>query len=89
MLFLLVFALAEGLCWARTAERQTSRMRVKYLKSVLRQDVGFFDTQAVDSSSTYQVVSTISADSNSIQIAIGEKVSLPMLSSIIFVFVVE
>lgn len=67
-------AFVEGLCWARTAERQTARMRVKYLKSVLRQDVGFFDTQAADSSTTYEVVTTISSDSNAIQIAIGEKI---------------
>ncbi|XP_057461232.1 putative multidrug resistance protein [Actinidia eriantha] len=82
-------AFVEGLCWARTAERQTSRMRVKYLKSVLRQDVGFFDTQAVDSSATYQVVSTISADSNSIQIAIGEKIpdSIAYMSSFFFCFI--
>ncbi|KAL1811502.1 hypothetical protein ACET3Z_021567 [Daucus carota] len=67
-------AFVEGLCWARTADRQTSRMRVEYLKSVLRQDVGFFDTEAADSSITFQVVSTISSDSNTIQIAIGEKI---------------
>lgn len=72
--FSLVFNFAEGLCWARTADRQTSQMRVEYLKSVLRQDVGFFDTQAADSSITFQVVSTISSDSSTIQIAIGEKV---------------
>ncbi|XP_027172288.1 putative multidrug resistance protein [Coffea eugenioides] len=67
-------AFVEGLCWARTAERQTSRMRLEYLKSVLRQDVGFFDTQAADSSTTFQVVTTISADSNTIQVTIGEKI---------------
>ncbi|KAK4484362.1 hypothetical protein RD792_006939 [Penstemon davidsonii] len=67
-------AFIEGLCWARTAERQTSRMRVEYLKSVLRQEVGFFDTQAADSSTTFQVVSTISSDSNTIQITMGEKI---------------
>lgn len=72
--FLLAFNFAEGLCWARTADRQTSRMRVEYLKSVLRQDVGFFDTQAADSSITFQVVSTISSDSSTVQVAIGEKV---------------
>ncbi|XP_052178929.1 ABC transporter B family member 15-like [Diospyros lotus] len=79
-------AFVEGLCWARTAERQTSRMRIKYLKSVLRQEVGFFDTQAADSSKTYQVVSTISSDSNSIQVAIGEKIPdcLAALSSFFF-----
>ncbi|KAK3037124.1 hypothetical protein RJ639_031543 [Escallonia herrerae] len=77
---------AEGLCWARTAERQTSRMRLAYLKSVLKQDVGFFDTQAADSSTTYQVVSTISSDSSTIQVAIGEKIPncLAYLSSFFF-----
>ncbi|KAL8506135.1 hypothetical protein ACS0TY_017119 [Phlomoides rotata] len=67
-------AFIEGLCWARTAERQTSRMRIEYLKSVLKQEVGFFDAQAADSSATYQVVTTISSDSNSIQVTIGEKI---------------
>ncbi|KAF9662955.1 hypothetical protein SADUNF_Sadunf18G0108000 [Salix dunnii] len=33
----------EGFCWARTAERQTFRLRRRYLQAVLRQDVGFFD----------------------------------------------
>ncbi|KAL2496173.1 ABC transporter B family member 15 [Forsythia ovata] len=79
-------AFVEGLCWARTAERQTSRMRLDYLKSVLKQEVGFFDTQAADSSKTYQVVTTITADSNTIQITIGEKIPdcLAYLSSFIF-----
>ncbi|KAI3703842.1 hypothetical protein L1987_74038 [Smallanthus sonchifolius] len=79
-------AFVEGLCWARTAERQTSRMRLEYLKSVLKQDVGFFDTQEAGSSTTYQVVSTISADSNTIQITIGEKIPncIAYLSSFFF-----
>ncbi|KAK4386992.1 putative multidrug resistance protein [Sesamum angolense] len=79
-------AFVEGLCWARTAERQTSRMRLEYLKSVLRQEVGFFDSQAVDSSTTYQVVSTISSDSNTIQVTIGEKIPdcLAYMSSFFF-----
>ena len=70
-----LFMFAEGLCWARTAERQTSRMRLEYLKSVLKQDVAFFDTQEAGSSTTYEVVSTITADSNAIQVTIGEKVN--------------
>ncbi|XP_059662527.1 ABC transporter B family member 15-like [Cornus florida] len=92
---LLAFIYAEGLCWARTAERQTSRMRMEYLKAILRQEVGFFDTQAAESSRTYQVVSTISSNSNSIQIAIGEKMPncLALLSSsffcMIFAFVLS
>ncbi|CAK9150286.1 unnamed protein product [Ilex paraguariensis] len=79
-------AFIEGLCWARTAERQTSRMRLEYLKSVLRQEVGFFDTQANDSSITYQVISTISSDSSTIQVTIGEKIPdcLACMSSFFF-----
>ncbi|KAA8523730.1 hypothetical protein F0562_010153 [Nyssa sinensis] len=61
-------------------------MRMEYLKSVLRQEVGFFDSQAADSSTTYQVVSTISSDSNSIQVTIGEKIPdcLAAMSSFFF-----
>ncbi|KAI3497014.1 hypothetical protein L1887_39394 [Cichorium endivia] len=79
-------AFVEGLCWARTAERQTSKMRLEYLKSVLKQDVGFFDTQEAGSSTTYQVVSAITADSNTIQITIGEKIPncLAYMSSFFF-----
>ncbi|CAN1243086.1 Putative multidrug resistance protein [Linum perenne] len=70
-----VSAFVEGICWTRTAERQTSRIRMEYLRSVLRQEVGFFDTQdGASSSTTYQVVSTISNDANSIQVAICDKI---------------
>ncbi|KAI7996515.1 putative multidrug resistance protein [Camellia lanceoleosa] len=74
-----VSAFMEGICWTRTAERQTSRMRMEYLKSVLRQEVGFFDNQtssscsSSSSSSTFQVVSTISSDAHLIQDLIAEK----------------
>ncbi|OVA20542.1 ABC transporter [Macleaya cordata] len=68
-----VAAFVEGLCWTRTAERQASRMRNEYLKSVLRQDVGFFDTQA-GTSITFDVVSTISSDAHSIQDVIADKI---------------
>ncbi|XVE50544.1 hypothetical protein DITRI_Ditri01bG0171300 [Diplodiscus trichospermus] len=67
-------AFVEGICWTRTAERQTSRTRTEYLKSVLRQEVGFFDTQDSGSSTTFQVVSTMSADANAIQVAICDKI---------------
>ncbi|XP_023535149.1 putative multidrug resistance protein [Cucurbita pepo subsp. pepo] len=65
-------AFVEGLCWARTAERQTSRMRMEYLKSVLKQEVSFFDTQT--GSTTHEVVSLISSDASSIQVALCEKI---------------
>nr|QVT92274.1 ABC transporter [Salvia miltiorrhiza] len=63
----------EGLCWTRTAERQTSRIRTEYLKSVLRQEVGFFDNQD-SSSATFQVISNISADAHIIQDVIAYKI---------------
>jgi len=64
---------AEGVCWTRTAERQTSRMRIEYLKSVLRQEVGFFDKQS-ESSTTFQVIATITSDAQTIQDTIADKV---------------
>ncbi|KAL0408548.1 UNVERIFIED_CONTAM: ABC transporter B family member 15 [Sesamum radiatum] len=75
----------EGLCWTRTAERQTSRIRMEYLKSVLRQEVGFFDNQDA-SSTTFQVVSNISAGAHTIQDVIADKIpnSLAQSSALIF-----
>ncbi|XP_059638895.1 ABC transporter B family member 15-like [Cornus florida] len=66
-------AFLEGFCWARTAERQTSRLRIKYLQAVLRQDVGFFDT-VHGASMTSQVVSSISTDMLTIQGVLSEKI---------------
>ncbi|KAE9455670.1 hypothetical protein C3L33_12426, partial [Rhododendron williamsianum] len=44
-----------------------------YLRSVLQQDVGFFDSQDT-SSTTFQVISGISSDAQSIQDVIAEKI---------------
>ncbi|XP_031480680.1 putative multidrug resistance protein isoform X2 [Nymphaea colorata] len=61
----------EGFCWTRTGERQASRMRVRYLKAVLRQDVGYFDLKV---SSSSEVVNNVSNDSLVIQDVLREKV---------------
>ncbi|KAI3516153.1 hypothetical protein L1887_15064 [Cichorium endivia] len=66
-------AFIEGICWTRTAERQTSRLRMEYLKSVLRQEVGFFDTQ-VGSSTNFEVITAISGDAQLIQDVMAEKI---------------
>ncbi|OEL38003.1 putative multidrug resistance protein [Dichanthelium oligosanthes] len=66
-----VMAFLEGCCWARTAERQASRMRARYLRAVLRQDVEYFDLRA---GSTSEVVTSVSNDSLVVQDALGEKV---------------
>ncbi|CAK9158588.1 unnamed protein product [Ilex paraguariensis] len=63
----------EGFCWARTAERQTSQLRTRYLQAVLRQEVGFFDT-IHGASITSQVVSAISTDTLVIQGVLSEKI---------------
>uniref|UniRef100_A0A803MJG3 Uncharacterized protein n=1 Tax=Chenopodium quinoa TaxID=63459 RepID=A0A803MJG3_CHEQI len=67
----LVFGFLEGYCWTRTAERQASRLRYKYLKAVLRQDVGYFDLHV---SSTSEVIVSVTNDSLIIQDVISEKV---------------
>lgn len=57
-----------------TGERQVSTLRKKYLEAVLRQDVGFFDTDA----RTGDIVFSVSTDTLLVQDAISEKV-LPIL----------
>ncbi|XP_072995969.1 putative multidrug resistance protein [Typha latifolia] len=66
-----VVAFFEGYCWSRTAERQASTMRARYLKAVLRQDVEYFDLSV---GSTSEVITSVSNDSLVIQDTISEKV---------------
>uniref|UniRef100_A0A804RIK5 ABC transporter B family member 19 n=1 Tax=Zea mays TaxID=4577 RepID=A0A804RIK5_MAIZE len=60
----------EIACWMYTGERQVGALRRRYLEAVLRQDVGFFDTDA----RTGDVVFSVSTDTLLVQDAIGEKV---------------
>lgn len=53
-----------------TGERQAARIRNMYLKTILRQDVSFFDKET----NTGEVVSRMSGDIVLIQDAMGEKV---------------
>ncbi|KAK9105034.1 hypothetical protein Scep_021878 [Stephania cephalantha] len=61
---------AEIGCWMYTGERQAIRLRKKYLEAVLKQDVGFFDTDA----RTGDIVFSVSTDTLLVQDAISEKV---------------
>ncbi|KAI3520811.1 hypothetical protein L1887_10263 [Cichorium endivia] len=63
----------EGYCWARTAERQASRLRSAYLKAVLRQEVAYFDLNVT---STAEIITSVSSDSLVIQEVISEKVPM-------------
>jgi ABC-type multidrug transport system fused ATPase/permease subunit len=62
---------AEITCWRIIDERSALRMRREYLKSVLRQEIGFFDTEV----STGEVMQSISSDVAQIQEVMGEKVT--------------
>ncbi|XP_030453534.1 ABC transporter B family member 13-like isoform X2 [Syzygium oleosum] len=53
----------------QTGERQTARLRLKYLEAVLRKDINFFDMEAKDSNILYH----ISSDAILVQDAIGDK----------------
>ncbi|KAL8101133.1 ABC transporter B family member 21-like [Apium graveolens] len=57
-------------CWMVTGERQAARIRSLYLKTILRQDVSFFDVET----NTGEVVGRMSGDTVLIQDAMGEKV---------------
>ncbi|AES74595.1 putative xenobiotic-transporting ATPase [Medicago truncatula] len=61
----------EGYCWTRTGERQAARMRVRYLKAVLRQEVSYFDLHVT---STTDVITSVSSDSLVIQDVLSDKV---------------
>lgn len=55
-----------------TGERQAARIRNLYLKTILRQDIAFFDKDT----NTGEVVGRMSGDTVLIQDAMGEKVQL-------------
>ncbi|KAG7971639.1 hypothetical protein I3843_07G145400 [Carya illinoinensis] len=53
----------------QTGERQTARLRLKYLQSVLKKDIDFFDTDA----GVTNIIYHISSDAILVQDAIGDK----------------
>ncbi|KAG1334931.1 ABC transporter B family member 9 [Cocos nucifera] len=65
-----VAAFLQVSCWTVSGERQAARIRGLYLKTILRQDIAFFDNET----STGEVIGRMSGDTILIQEAIGEKV---------------
>lgn len=63
-------AFLQVACWMVTGERQAARIRALYLKTILRQDITFFDMET----NTGEVVGRMSGDTVLIQDAMGEKV---------------
>ncbi|GMH09836.1 hypothetical protein Nepgr_011677 [Nepenthes gracilis] len=60
---------AEISCWMWTGERQSTKMRIKYLEAALNQDIQYFDTEV----RTSDVVFAINTDAVMVQDAISEK----------------
>ncbi|KAF4390043.1 hypothetical protein F8388_002985 [Cannabis sativa] len=81
-LAVMVVAFMEGYCWSKTSERQVLRMRYKYLEAVLRQEVGFFDSQEA---TTSEVINSISKDTSLIQELLSEKVPIFLMHSSVFI----
>nr|GME01193.1 ABC transporter B family member 1 [Ipomoea batatas] len=60
---------AEISCWMWTGERQSTKMRIKYLEAALNQDIQYFDTEV----RTSDVVFAINTEAVLVQDAISEK----------------
>ncbi|KAL7150975.1 hypothetical protein ABFS83_04G001400 [Erythranthe nasuta] len=63
-------AFLQVACWMITGERQAARIRTLYLKTILQQDIAFFDKEV----HTGEVIGRMSGDTVLIQDAMGEKV---------------
>lgn len=64
--------------WTQTGERQTARLRLRYLQSVLRKKIEFFDTDT----RAKDIIFHISSDAILVQDAIGDKVRIYIYSII-------
>ncbi|KAL3815059.1 hypothetical protein ACJIZ3_016327 [Penstemon smallii] len=65
-------AFLQVACWMVTGERQAARVRSLYLKTILRQEIAYFDQDV----STGEVNGRMSGDTILIQDAMGEKVGM-------------
>ncbi|KAJ1919837.1 hypothetical protein H4219_001746 [Mycoemilia scoparia] len=91
-LYFLIIGLVMLVCgyimhatWTITSERQGFHIRNLYYKSILRQDIGWFDTIA-----TGDLTTRISGDVNMIQDAVGDKVgfTLQFVATFISAFII-
>ncbi|KAJ6328956.1 hypothetical protein OIU77_010603 [Salix suchowensis] len=81
-----VAAFFQVACWMVTGERQAARIRGKYLTTILKQDIAFFDKET----NTGEVVGRMSGDTVLIQDAMGEKVGkfIQLVSTFIGGFII-
>ncbi|KAK4351185.1 hypothetical protein RND71_030498 [Anisodus tanguticus] len=71
-----------GYCWSKTSQRQVLKIRYKYLEAILRQEVGFFDSQEA---TTSEITNSISKDTSLIQEVLSEKVPLFFMHTTVFI----
>ncbi|CAK7337503.1 unnamed protein product [Dovyalis caffra] len=81
-LAVMVVAFMEGYCWSKTSERQVLKIRYKYLEAILRQEVGFFDSQEA---TTSEIINSISKDTFLIQEVLSEKVPIFLMHASVFI----
>ncbi|GFP93633.1 ABC transporter b family member 4 [Phtheirospermum japonicum] len=81
-----VAAFLQLACWMITGERQAARIKSLYLRTILRQDVAFFDKET----NTGEVIGRMSGDTVLIQDAMGEKVGkfIQLLATFVGGFVI-
>lgn len=77
-----MFSYGEVTFWMWTGSRQTNRVRSLYLKSVLRQDVQFFDRDAT----TGKLLMGLNEETVAFQQATSEKVGTFLHNSFTFIF---
>ncbi|PKI60654.1 hypothetical protein CRG98_018955 [Punica granatum] len=77
-----VVAFMEGYCWSKTSERQVLKIRYKYLEAILRQEVGFFDSQEA---TTSEIINSISKETSLIGEVLSEKVPIFLMHASVFI----
>lgn len=80
-LAVMVMAFMEGYCWSKTSERQVLKIRYKYLEAILRQEVGFYDSQEA---TTSEIINSISKDTSLVQEVLSEKVPIFLMHASVF-----
>ncbi|KAJ2806053.1 Multidrug resistance protein 1, partial [Coemansia helicoidea] len=75
-----VLSFGVNACWAISAENQGLRIRKLYYKSILRQDIGWFDTVK-----TGELTTRITNDVNLVQEGLGEKFGFVFMNVVAFI----
>ncbi|KAJ1860847.1 hypothetical protein LPJ57_006613, partial [Coemansia sp. RSA 486] len=75
-----VVSFGVNACWAIAAENQGLRIRKLYYKSILRQDIGWFDTIK-----TGELTTRITNDVNLVQEGLGEKFGFVFMNIVAFI----